>query len=68
MTNLIEIRDRLLTAPGLATTMRSVIETIGNKRRPLGKLNPWAWWVELVRGLIERRNYNRRIFSHKEDK
>lgn len=31
--------------------MAEVIRTIDiNPKRPLGKLNPWAWWIEITRG------------------
>jgi len=31
--------------------MQKVVSMLGkNKKRPLGKLNPWAWWVEITRG------------------
>jgi len=31
--------------------MKIVIESMGrNPKRPLGKINPWRWWPELVRG------------------
>ena len=45
-----EIKEKLLQGnPSKVTT--EVIETLyKNKKKPLGKLNPWAWWVEITRG------------------
>jgi len=47
---LAEIKEKLKT--GLRSeSMAKAIETFGaNPKKPLGKLNPWAWWVEITRG------------------
>lgn len=49
-TSLLEIKNNLLkNSP--TPEIEKVLENIGvKKRRPLGKLNPWAWWAEIVRG------------------
>jgi hypothetical protein len=47
---LAELREKMLAGlePG---AMRRAIESLAvNPKRPLGKMNPWCWWVELVRG------------------
>lgn len=45
-----EIKNKLLNG-GPSLEMKSKIMTIGkNKKKPLGKFNPWAWWGEITRG------------------
>ena len=48
--SLLEIKEELLkNCPSLE--IEEVLKSVGVKtRRPLGKLNPWAWWTEIVRG------------------
>ena len=49
--SLTEVRDRMLRDENLSPKMRAAIESFAkNPKRPLGKLNPWTWWPELVRG------------------
>ena len=49
--NLGEVKQKLLAAGLTSPIMRTVVESMAvNPRRPLGKVNPWGWWVELVRG------------------
>lgn len=44
------IKENLLNG-NLSPSMEIAINSIcKEKRRPLGKLNPWAWWVEITRG------------------
>ena len=48
--NLCEIKKQLLSY-NLRQPMYSIIESMClNKKRPLGKISPWAWWIEFVRG------------------
>ena len=45
---LLGIKERMMKHAG---AMKPYVESIGkNPKRPLGKFNPWAWWVEFVRG------------------
>lgn len=48
--NLYRIKNKLLTGD-LNVSMYNLVNSMClEKKRPLGKLNPWAWWIELVRG------------------
>lgn len=49
-TTLLETREVLLKDIQ-SKEMKDVLLNLGkNPKRPLGKLNPWAWWVEITRG------------------
>lgn len=51
MKDLLDAKERLLTNGLTSPQMRAAVESFGvESRRPLGKLNPWAWWVEITRG------------------
>lgn len=54
MTTLLEIKEKMLKElpPSEdANYLREKLSEIGkNPKRPLGKLNPWAYWIELTRG------------------
>jgi len=48
---LLGIKRRMLASGPSSAEMRAALESIGmNPKRPLGKINPWAWCVEPVRG------------------
>jgi len=47
---LIKTREKLLDTY-LKEPLLTYIDNIGkNPHKPLGRLNPWAWWVEITRG------------------
>jgi organic radical activating enzyme len=49
--NLEEIKEKLIKNNSLSESMEIAVNRLcKEKRRPLGKFNPWAWWVEIVRG------------------
>ena len=51
MRALTEIRDMMLRSGLTSKKMRDAVRSFcKNPKRPLGKLNPWTWWPELVRG------------------
>ena len=51
MDQVIKIKEKILKTKNLPEDFREAIESMGkNKKRPLGKLNPWAWWGEITRG------------------
>lgn len=50
MTSLSKIKSALLTATPSNEMGVAVNSLCANKKRPLGKINPWAWWVEITRG------------------
>lgn len=48
---LLKHKKQMLKSRDISNEMRMAIETIyKDKKRPMGKFNPWAWWVEIVRG------------------
>ena len=49
--NLEGLRKRMLVAGPTSSEMQKAIESLGqDRRRPLGRVNPWAWCVEVTRG------------------
>jgi len=45
-----QIKEKLLN-DSLPDDLKLAIKNLGkNPKRPLGKFNPWAWWVEPVYG------------------
>lgn len=49
--NLEETKSAMLQDTNINKTMKVFVESIlKKKKRPLGKLNPWAWWTEITRG------------------
>lgn len=49
--NLESLRKRMLKAGPISPEMQAAVDSLGkDKRRPLGKFNPWAWCVEVTRG------------------
>jgi sulfatase maturation enzyme AslB (radical SAM superfamily) len=50
MNNLLEIKELMLETLPDSMMNQVILKLNENKKRPLGKLNPWAWWIEIVRG------------------
>lgn len=51
MKEIIEIKNKMLKDKNLHHYLKKSIESMGiDENRPLGKFNPWAWWVAITRG------------------
>ena len=49
--DLYTMKQKLLNGGGISEKNKEIINSILKEpKRPLGKLNPWAWWVEVTRG------------------
>ncbi len=56
--NLSSMKYKLLKNSNCNSKMKTALKTIHtNPKRPLSKLNPWAWWVEITRGCNLRCNF-----------
>ena len=45
------LRKRMLAGGPISPEMRMAVDSLGkNRQRPLGRINPWAWCVEVTRG------------------
>ena len=48
--NLLDMKSLLLKNCNSLEISKTLESMCINPKRPLGKLNPWAWWVEITRG------------------
>ena len=49
--NLDDLKKQMLASGPISSEMRVAVESLGkDRRRPLGRFNPWAWCVETTRG------------------
>jgi sulfatase maturation enzyme AslB (radical SAM superfamily) len=51
MFDLLKIKNQMLTSKIESDQLQLAIESLCiNKKKPMGKINPWAYWVEITRG------------------